>query len=227
MESAEGYPPQDPPGSDEGLWAAGPVGEAPATREADHAAGTTVAAAEEALELALAEVDRAAEELRAMEALHDRLRGRLQQASAEADALITRVSDSYARAQTRLEAELRLVLERVSSLERIRETRLGRGVADGPNSQAEPDPVAAGFAVVPDPEPASAPVLAAVPTVFAPVEGKEGDRNASQQSAEGPSPTDAVNARPATDQDLEGEDGAYEDHWYQVLRRDSLGGDPA
>jgi hypothetical protein len=250
MKSAEGYLQQDPAGSDKGPWPAAPVVQAPPTPEPDHPAGNSVTAAEEALELALAEVDHVGEELRAMEALHDRLRGRLQQASAEADVLITRVSDSYALAQTRLEAELRLIQDRVSSLQRIRETRLGKGVADsaGIRARAEPDPETARFAVVPDPDPApqpvpasahvttaapqpaaaAAPVATAVPHPFPPVEHQEGDRRANGQGAQGQGPSDTAKTSPATNQDPEGESGAYEDHWYQVLRRDSsLGGDPA
>jgi len=229
MKSVEGYTSQDPTPSNEGPWATAPAAETPPPHEPDHAAGTPVPAAEEALELALAEVNRVEEELRSMEALHDRLRAQLQQASADADALITRASDSYAREQLRLEAELRLVQERVSGLERIRETRLGRDVADFPDQigQAEPDPGAQGFAVVPDPDPASAPMVAAVLPPDPPVEGKKGDRKAKKQSVEGADPTDLAKASPATNQDPEGEGAAYEDHWYQVLRRDSLGGDPS
>ena len=237
MKSVEGYLPEDPVGSDEGPWAATPVADTAPTNEADHDSGSTASEAEEALELALAEVDKAAEELRGMEELHDRLRARLQDASAEADSLITRVSDSYAHEQTRLEVELGLIQEQVSSLARIRETLPREGIATSPGTRApaEPDPLVLTVDPDPDPEPdpkaepepASAPVVVAVPSVFAPV-GKNGDRKASQQGAEGPRPTYAVNTRPATDQDPAGEDGAYEDHWYQVLRQDnSLGGDPA
>ena len=232
MESVEGYPSQDRAGSDEPPWAAAPIAETPPTDDPDHAAGASVAAAEESLGLAFAEVDRVREELRAIATPQDRLRTRLEQAAAEADSLITSVLDSYAREQTRLEAELMSLQRRDSGLKRIRETLLRISIADVPGirNPAEPDPAAARFTVVPepDPDPASAPVMAAVSTPLSRVEGKEVDRDATKRTAETSHPTKIVEASPITNQDLEGEDVAYEADWYQVLRRErSIGGEPA
>jgi hypothetical protein len=236
MESVEGYPSQDRAGSDEPPWAAAPIAETPPTDDPDHAAGASVAAAEESLGLAFAEVDRVREELRAIATPQDRLRTRLEQAAAEADSLVTSVLDSYAREQTRLEAELMSLRRRDSGLKRIRETLLGIGIAEVPSirNPAEPDPAAARFTVVPDPDPDPEPepdspsVMAAVSTPLSRVEGKKVDRDATKRTAETPHPTKMVEAGPITNQDLEGEDVAYEADWYQVLRRErSLGGEPA
>jgi hypothetical protein len=71
-------------------------------------------------------------------------------------------------------------------------------------------------------------VATAVPHPFPPVEYRDGGRKANGKGAQGQGQSDTAKAGPVTNQEPEGESGAYEDHWYQVLRRDSsLGGDPA
>jgi hypothetical protein len=174
------------------------------------------------------------EELRAIATPQDRLRTRLEQTAAEADALVTSLLDSYAREQTRLEAELMSLRRRDSGLKRIRETLLGIGIVDVPSmsNPAEPDPAVARFTVVPDPDPdpdpASAPVMAAVATPPSRVEHETVDRDATKRIDEISDPTKIAVASPVTKQDPEGEDLAYEADWYQVLRRErSLGGEPA
>jgi hypothetical protein len=174
-----------------------------------------VRAAEDALEVALAEVSRVEDELRSMEQVRDRLRVQLQQASSEADALIAQVAESYARERERLEAELRSVQERASGLEQIRETRINKtevpSTAFAQNVDAEPRPVFAVAPVPAAPETDTQEPTDPVPAVIAaeqPADSRRGDRKSRKRP-------DGVG---------EAEDSAYEDHWYQVLKRDnSLG----
>jgi hypothetical protein len=266
-------------GTPEGDVAAGTPEDdvAAGTPESDRAQGAPLSPTEEALVGALAEVDRLEGELKAIEPLRERLRSELREASAEAEALINQVNESYARERLRLEAELQLVQKRAASLERILETRLHReGAAKADRSRDPiPDPLPSGSAPFPQPEVASPQPGDAPPASDARAKGngkakklgvvKAMNRNTrgrpgSAATEAGSSPdaelptapearsssladaatgphgdgpgvgTSGSTAAPVATESAKGdstserETAAYEDHWYQVLRRDSLGG---
>ena len=176
-------------------------------------------AAEEALEAALAEVSRVEEELRSMEEVRERLRAQLQQASAQADGLISQIAEVYSRERERLEAELQLVQRRASGLEQIREIRLGKAEGAGAPTapagtvEAAAPQVSAAAELAAEPAEAAPPV--AVVAAEQPAEAKRTDRKTRKR------------ADTSANGDGEGAEAAYEDHWYQVLKRDNLGAEPS
>jgi hypothetical protein len=214
MKSVEGYTPQDAVDPSDGPWPEVPASGPSPTPSPE------MRAAEEALEAALAEVSRVEDELRSMEEVRERLQGQLQHASAQADGLISQIAEVYSRERERLEAELQLVQRRASGLEQIREIRLGKaetpGVASAPAATVE-----AAAPQVPAPaELAAEPVEAASPVAVVaaeqPAEAKRTDRKTRKR------------ADTSANGEGEGAEAAYEDHWYQVLKRDNnLGAEPS
>lgn len=185
--------------------------------------------AEEALAKTLSEVDRTEEELRAAEEVVARLQAELGGRLSEAERLTSLVAQAYELQRQRLERELQQIQARARQLQRAREPR----ALEEPPAPVAPEPVAA-------PEPVTAPATAPTPTAPTPTPATA---PAPAPSAAGPKPAappkPAPEPAPAAAADgkaprkpapapepapASGEGGeAYEDHWYQVLKRSGLG----
>lgn len=179
--------------------------------------------AEEALAKTLSEVDRTEEELRAAEEVVARLQAELGGRLSEAERLTSLVAQAYELQRQRLERELQQIQARARQLQRAREPR----AVEEPPAPVAPEPVTAPATAptptAPTPTPATAPApapSAAGPKPAAPP--KPAPEPAPAAAADGKAarkPAPAPEPAPAS-----GEGGeAYEDHWYQVLKRSGLG----
>jgi hypothetical protein len=95
--------------------------------------------------------------------------------------------------------------------------RTGRGKAD---------PAVAGPEPTPEPT-LDLPIAPAAGTISAPdvaTDAPKADGANGQRADANPDPSEPRKKVGSTTGPAEGEAAAYEDHWYQVLRRDSLGG---
>ncbi len=201
--------------------------------------GKDVHAAEETLRLALVEVRKTEEQLRAAQEVLDRLQGELAHRLSETELLMTQLSESYERERARLKHELALIQTRASDLGQARGTHTG-GAPDAA-LRALDAPVAPEAPEHPDEVPSKKDEPEA-PIQVDEVPSKKDEPEAPIQVDEVPSKKDEPEAPartdeapaapsrngkhatpPSTDPDRSAEEEeAYEDHWYKVLRQGSI-----